>query len=410
MNIAIEAFALSSERITGIGNVVHNYIELLQQLDQKNNYYVYTIDGLKHVKLFNDRWKPVTYSNIIKNTNVKLGVQLKIAKSEKKFSKWFLVILLKVTKMFLELIDSIYYPIWIAYSMHKNRIDVYFGTFADYFPILISPGIKKIWLIHDLVWKIFPQMLQVNSSVVKNIFTKYSMNRCDLLLSVSNNTKNDLMNLLKIKTKIITLFNAANSSQFYPANNAAINLIKKKLSIKGPYILSVCTLEPRKNLESLIKAYAQMKYSSSYKLVLVGMHGWKNSSLFDLLTKTQLDNQVILTGYVPDEYLAPLFSGATMFVYPSVYEGFGLPVLEAMKCGCPVITSNSSSLPEVIGDAGILVDPTNIDDLSAAMVRLITNKKLCATYKRKGLQQSLLFSWEKSCRQLMDIFNSIIIK
>jgi glycosyltransferase involved in cell wall biosynthesis len=181
--------------------------------------------------------------------------------------------------------------------------------------------------------------------------------------------------------------------------------VKRKFGINGKYILSVCTLEPRKNLTTLLDAYTMMERHRRHRLVLVGMSGWKNTTLFELIERHPAKDSIIVTGYVPAEDLAPLYSGAEVFVFPTLYEGFGLPVLEAMQCGCPVISSTSSSIPEVAGNACIQVDPHDIPGLAQSMERVLSDKALRGSMGRKGLARSRLFSWEKSAARLLDILH-----
>ncbi len=187
----------------------------------------------------------------------------------------------------------------------------------------------------------------------------------DLVIADSKATKNDLVELLGFdekKIKVIYL-GVSDSWKEKPVNINKLKVIKKKYKIKGEYILSVGTLEPRKNIKSVIKAFNELK-KSNLKLVLVGKLGWGG----DIKKITEkIDSGVVVTGFIPDEDLAPLYQGAHCFVYPSLYEGFGLPVLEAMASGTPVITSNVSSLLEIAGEAALLVDPKKTSEITKAL-------------------------------------------
>jgi glycosyltransferase involved in cell wall biosynthesis len=228
------------------------------------------------------------------------------------------------------------------------------------------------------------------------------MKKIDLLISISENTKKDAHFILNIKTRIEAIPLAADRKIFYRASKESVKKIKKKYNISRRYILSVCTLEPRKNLESLLRAFEKIKDRGKYQLVLVGMTGWIGSDFFENLSDRDIMNDIVFTGYVPNRDLAPLYTGSDLFVFPSLYEGFGLPVLEAMQCGCPVITSNCSSLPEVIGDAGIMIDPTDIAALTRSVEKVLSNPAVRNDMKMKGLDRSKLFSWEKAARSMLD--------
>ena len=204
------------------------------------------------------------------------------------------------------------------------------------------------------------------------------------------------------------------SNNFYPVNDS--DLIKKTLKHykidKSPYFLSLCTLEPRKNLDFLIKCFFKLIIENptlDINLVLVGVSGWKNKTIFiEVQNSPLLKSRVIFTGYVPDQDLSAIYSGAVAFIFPSLYEGFGLPVLEAMQCGTPVISSNSSSLPEVVGDAGILIDPKDEDHLCQAMLDVLTDSNLRESLRKKGLERAKQFSWKKCADQTVEIYKKII--
>jgi glycosyltransferase involved in cell wall biosynthesis len=407
MRIAIEALSLSSKNLTGIGNVTLNYIREFQKADPDNSYYIYTIDGLNHAVLSGGRWSHVQYNWRVKRLKYSVTDALASARnsgtgtvSSKLRTVWY-----RALKMALEVIDRVCLYLWLAASMRKNKIDVYIGFFADFFPLFFFLPVKKIWLIHDLVWKLFPETTDMNSRY-KNRAIVRNMKRADLLLSVSENTRKDLLGLLDIKKEIVTLHNAADRKVFYKADSKSVALIKKKYGITRPYILSVCTLEPRKNLAALLDAYAKIERRGRHQLVLVGMSGWKNTKLFDMIERHPAKDSILVTGYVPAEDLAPLYSGAAVFVFPTLYEGFGMPVLEAMQCGCPVISSTSSSIPEVAGDACVLVDPLDTEGLASSMANVLSDRTLRNGMSRKGLARSKEFSWEKSAARLRAIIKS----
>lgn len=173
------------------------------------------------------------------------------------------------------------------------------------------------------------------------------------------------------------------------------------------YVLTVGTLEPRKNQIRLVEAFHLMRQrgaAPNLKLVLAGRKGWLYEDLFRRVEELGLTKDVIFTGIVPDKDLPALMNGALMFVYPSLYEGFGLPVLEAMACGVPVITSNRSSLPEVVGDAGLLVDPENESALAEALIVILSNQARRQKMSRRGISQAARFSWEEAARQTLKVY------
>jgi glycosyltransferase involved in cell wall biosynthesis len=175
----------------------------------------------------------------------------------------------------------------------------------------------------------------------------------------------------------------------------------ERWSIRRPYILAVGNLQPRKNLLRLIEAFAQLitERRIPHQLVLAGKAKWRESDIHRTVRRLGIEDRIVFTGRVPDEDLACLLNGAELFVYPSLYEGFGLPVLEAMACGTPVVTSNCTSIPEVAGDAALLVDPYRVDELADAIHHVLSDESLRARLREKGLARSQMFSWRQTARK-----------
>ncbi len=225
----------------------------------------------------------------------------------------------------------------------------------------------------------------------------------DYVFTISECTKLDICEYFGIEpNRVFVAPPAASTELYHPVTDLAlINKVRKKYNIPdGRYFLTLATVEKRKNLETSIKSFRQVLRQPGCEdlfFVLVGTRGWKVNEIIDSISKdTVLRSKVIFTGFIPDKYLSAIYSGAEGFIYPSLYEGFGLPPLEAMQCGVPVITSNTSSLPEVVGDSGILVDPKDTEQISQAMLLLLTNSELRESYIRKGKEKATHFSWE-SC-------------
>ncbi|OBW95289.1 glycosyltransferase family 4 protein [Gallibacterium salpingitidis] len=208
------------------------------------------------------------------------------------------------------------------------------------------------------------------------------------------------------KNKIITLYLGVNPDF---CSNRRDDILLSKLNLKEKsYILSVCTLEPRKNLLSLVKAYRQLpeQIKNKYPLVLVGHKGWKNSELFSYLEELIIKKQAVITGYLSDEAVKVIYSSAKVFVYPSLYEGFGLPIIEAMASGTPVITSNYGAMAEVAGNAAMLVDPSSIEQISSAIMQLLEEESLYTNLVQSGLNRASYFHWEKTVDNLISIMNN----
>jgi glycosyltransferase involved in cell wall biosynthesis len=208
---------------------------------------------------------------------------------------------------------------------------------------------------------------------------------------------------------VVTPLAAANV--FLPINDTCLirdTLINYGIPTHRPYLLTLCTLEPRKNLAAVIRAFVSLirqNLDCDLNLVLVGIQGWKNKSIFDEINKSEkLKSRIFFTGFVPDQDLSAIYSGATCFVYPSLYEGFGLPPLEAMQCGVPVITSNVSSLPEVVGDAGMMVSPKDEEGLCRAIYRVASDQSLRASLAVKSLERAQQFSWSRCAQQTIQLY------
>lgn len=258
----------------------------------------------------------------------------------------------------------------------------------------------KVTTIHDFGFLKYPEVAHPKIKAVMERRFKWIKKEVDLIIAVSQATKKDIMEILNIpEEKIRVIYEAVSEDVNQVKDQKIIEKVKKKYGLKGNYLLSVATLEPRKNLKRIIQAFALLK-TKNLKLVVAGKQGWGD---FKNLSSTN----VIFTGYVSHEDKQALYSGATCFVFPSLYEGFGLPILEAMKCGCPVVTSNISSMPEVAGKAGILVDPLNVKNIAEGINQAIKDKKELIN---KGFEQVKKFSWEKTARETLKIYQESLEK
>jgi glycosyltransferase involved in cell wall biosynthesis len=275
-------------------------------------------------------------------------------------------------------------------------------------------SLRKLITIHDLIPIKYPEYFENKSdNVVHQIIN--SLKPDNFVVCVSEATKNDLLEVSKLdESQVFVVPLAASKTLFYPVSNQEnINLKLEKYVIPAnqPYLLSISTLEPRKNIDAIIRGFATLVLQENLQdlhLVLVGTKGWDFDKIFEAINVVpQIKARIIFTGYVPDEDLAALYSGALAFVYMSLCEGFGLPPLEAMQCGTPVICSQNTSLPEVVGNAGILVNPLNQEEISDAMLKIYKNNSLSATLKLKSIERASLFSWDKFAQQTFDVYQKI---
>ena len=275
-------------------------------------------------------------------------------------------------------------------------------------------GLEVFLTVHDLIPKLFPEFCGDASPALLDA-TLQSLKPDNWVLCVSEATKNDLCNHVPYldPKKVLVVYHGA-SGEFFPCSDPhTLAGVRSKYRIPtGPYILSLSSLEPRKRLDHLIHCFARLvkeHHISDLNLVLAGPKGWKYEKIFEMLTNhMDLKDRIILTGFVDENDLPALYSGALAFAYPSLYEGFGLPVLEAMQCGVPVITSNTSSLPEVVGMAGIMVNPKDEDALCQAILDIYGNPSLRAELSRNALERSGRFSWRKSTDEIINAYKTAL--
>ncbi|NJR50155.1 MAG: glycosyltransferase family 4 protein [Leptolyngbyaceae cyanobacterium CSU_1_3] len=268
-----------------------------------------------------------------------------------------------------------------------------------------------IFTMHDLIPILYPQYFKFRDTQhLKSAIARIRKDQ-DYLICVSESTKQDFCNFTTIDPARVFVISSAASESFYQVTDRTLILeTLRRFNIPpSPFIMSLATLEPRKNLDFLIKGflkYIQEMNDQETNLVLIGALGWKYDRIFESLPEAdqKLRSRIILTGYIPDQDLSAIYSGASVFAYPSLYEGFGLPPLEAMQCGTPVITSNTSSLPEVVGDAGIMIDPHQEDELCQAFSTILNSQKIQAEMSHKSLQRASQFSWEKCAEQTANLY------
>lgn len=270
---------------------------------------------------------------------------------------------------------------------------------------------KHIITVHDLSYYLFDNVFTTGQRNFKKINARWGIKRAEAIITDANSTKRDILRLFPgiDEEKIKVIYLGVNPIFKEEITLKEIEKVKREYKITGDYILYVGTLEPRKNIKVLIESFNQVikKLDKSIKLVIAGKKGWMYDELFKKIEEYKLIDRIIFTGYVPDDKLPALYKGAKIFVYPSLYEGFGLPPLEAMSCGTPVITSNTSSLPEVVGDAGYLFDPNNAQELTDKILLLLNNEALRQEFINKGKKRSALFDWDKTAAETLKVYEKI---
>ncbi len=294
--------------------------------------------------------------------------------------------------------------------LERPKPDVFF-TPSHYAPRL-SPS-PTVISIMDVAYLKFPEYFAERDLYQLKSWTAYSVKKASHIITISNSSKDDILKEYGVPTdKVSVVYPGIKGITTLSPHIYAMNELKNKYSISDTYVLSVGTLQPRKNTARLIEAFAKIKTSKDYAnkaldLVVVGKKGWLYEEILAAPEKFGVVDSVKFLDFVSDEDLEQLYKNANCYVLPSLYEGFGLPVLEAMKYDCPVITSNVSSLPEAAGDAALFVDPTDVDAIAKNIRKLLEDKSLRQDLIKKGREQIKKFSWEKSAKETLAILEKV---
>jgi glycosyltransferase involved in cell wall biosynthesis len=365
MRIGIDATALPPQAV-GAANYIINLIQTLLRIDATNEYVIFS--KLAHASLFDS-----TRAEIVQA--VLPSPVLRIAWEQTA----------------------------LPFLARQRRLDL---LHSPHYTMPLAKTCRVIVTIHDLTFFLDPQMHLPYKRIFFRTMIPLSARRADALITISESTRQDLLRFLPLDARRVTAIPLGVAARFSPLDDAAAtDKIRNKYRLPARFILAVGVLEPRKNLPTLVRAFrALVEQGLPHSLVLVGHKGWMFDELFRTIANLDLAQRVIFTGYVPEEELPLVYNAADLFVYPSLYEGFGLPILEAMACGVPVITSNLSSMPEVAGDAGILVDPNDVNALADAMTRVLTDRVLRATLAAKGLARARSFSWERMAQETLAVY------
>lgn len=391
MKIGIDCSLVLSQ-MAGIGQYTFNLVKNLIKLDQENNYLLYPVfeynrDYSFYVKNLQE----------LKHQNVKIAYQ----NLPKKIVKglWNK----KLSNFNSNLIDLENY-------LKFGNIDLLHST-TFYLP-KFKKKCTKVVTIYDVSFMTHPE--HHTAETIENCTkgTKEAVNIADIILVISEHTKKDLIEYFKVSADKIIVTYLGKDESFRKVNDSIfINNFLAKHNLPKDYILFVGSLEPRKNVKGLIKAYAQLseQLKQNYPLVITGAKGWLNSDIYPLVQDLKLEKYLHFTGYITQEEMPLLYSQSSLFVYPSLYEGFGLPVLEAMACEVPVITSNISSIPEITGENGaILINPNNDEELSNKIKEVLESSILAENLAKNGKLQSEKFSWENCAKETLKIYQSLI--
>lgn len=299
-------------------------------------------------------------------------------------------------------------PIKLAFG---PKIDIFFtlGHYGPHFsraPYAIT--------IFDLSYLHYPALFNKSDLYQLVNWSKHSVINSKHIFTISQSSKKDIVKNYNVNpAKVTVTYPGYDTKRFKPQPNAKIEATKKKYEIQGNYIIFVGTLQPRKNIERLIIALSNLIQDTRYRiqdtqLVIVGKKGWLYEPIFEKVQKLKLKDQVIFTNYVPDVDLSALISGAKVYVLPSLWEGFGIPVIEAQACGVPVVVSNVSSLPEIVGEGAILINPESVDSIATGLQKVLTNPKTRSDLVAKGFKNIKRFSWQICADQTLKVLSQTV--
>jgi len=371
LRIGIDAHSVGT-KLGGNESYAVNLIEALAQIDSVNNYTIYVTTNEARDR-FTDRWSNFKVRATLPHTPL------------------------------------IRIPLTLSAELRKNPVDLLHVQFTAP-PFCPCPVVVSI---HDLSFEHLPETFKRRSRTQLRLTVRHSARRAARILSLSEHTRRDIIQTYGIDAERVSAIPLAAADHFGPIDdNRELQRVRHNYGIDGDYILSVGSIQPRKNLARLIRAYASLRGSCSAdklpKLVLVGKCAWLYDETLRTLEEAGVKDTVVLTGYVPEKDLPALYSGALCFVYPSYFEGFGLPPLEAMKCGAPVIVGDRTSLPEVVGDAAIAVDPFDIEAIAAAITRLLNNSALRKEFSVRGQERARTFSWQKTAQETLTVYREVV--
>ena len=368
MRIGIDAHMIG-EHETGNESFIKGVVHALHQVDRVNQYYVFVQQKYQDILSYLER----------------PGFQLVSLSSAN------------------ALIRNV---ITLPRNVRKYELDALFATYTvplfSYCPVVVA--------VHDLSYIHFPEFFPPRVRLQLSAMIPWSIRRAAHVTALSEFSKQDLIDQYNIPGEKITVTYLSVDDRFQPMErNLALAQIRQKYPVGERFILAVGNLQPRKNIPRLLKAFSQLHRSRqiNHQLVVVGQDLWYAQNIYQAVQELSVDDKVIFTGYVDDEELPLLYNAADLFVYPSLFEGFGIPVLEAMRCGTPTVTSNTSSLPEVIGHSALSFDPYNVDAIADVIYSIVVDEERRKMLGKQCLQRSQVFSWEDTAKRLIRVFEGV---
>jgi glycosyltransferase involved in cell wall biosynthesis len=371
MHIAIDAHSVGTG-LAGNETYAANLVEALAEVDSENRYTVY-VTREEAARRFGGRWANV-------------GVRRTLPHAP----------LVRI-------------PLTLSAELRRRPVDLLHVQYTAP-PLAPCPVVATV---HDLSFEHIPETFKRRSRAQLRLTVRATARRAAHVVAPSEFTRRDLIETYGLDPARVTAIPLAAAPRFRPVAEAGeLERVRRRYGIAGDYVLAVGSIQPRKNLARLVRAYSALRRargrSNLPQLVLVGKKGWLYDDTLDAIEDERLAGSVVLTGYVSEGDLPALYTGALCFAYPSFYEGFGLPPLEAMSCGAPVLTGNLTSLPEVVGDAGLTVDPFDAGAITQALARLIDDDALRAELRERGLRRARGFDWRETARMTLQIYRRVM--
>jgi glycosyltransferase involved in cell wall biosynthesis len=395
MNIAIDIRSLMEANKSGVAEYTYNLIDNLLKIDSENQYFLF-YNSFSDITSNLPKWnQPNVHFCGFKYPNKLFNLSLKLFNYP------------KLDKLIAKRLPQ-------AVDRSPSTVDLFIFPNLNF--ISLSRNCQRIITVHDLSFELYPQFYSWKGRFWHKIINpKKIISSADKIIAVSENTKNDLINIYKIPAEKISIVYSGIDQKFQPiAKEEKLNHIREKYNLSENFILYLGNLEPRKNIEGLIEAFNILKsqqipntryqiLDTNYQLILTGFPAWSYQSIYERAEESKFRDDIKFIGYVDPKDKLYLYNLAKLFVYPSFYEGFGFPPLEAMASGTPVIASHSSSLGEIVGQAGLLVDPHNTANIAEAMRQVLTDEKLRDNLIAKGLEQSQKFNWKNTAEQILNL-------
>jgi len=365
MKIGVDARPLSYQ-LTGIGVYLKHLLDEIQKIDHQNDYYLIS-NGPIDYDLNNPRWSKVA------------------------------------GRLDRKLLSTLWMQLNAPLIAVRRNLDLFWGS-RHHLPLLLPPGIRTVVTVHDIVNRLYPGTMALPNLLVERLLMKLSLKRSDAIIADSCSTAADIKDELGISVNKIATIHLG--TPVFPREPKCGP--EQSNDVPSKYFLFVGTLDPRKNFERIFKAFELLRpLSQELHLVIVGGQGWKNRDFLEMVSQHPLKAQIHMPGYLPRNQLVTYYKNAICLMFPSLYEGFGLPILEAMSCGTPVITSNVSSMKEVAGGAALLVNPYDTGAIAKAMNKLLRDEQLRERLINMGFQRARKFSWKKCAEQTLEVLNTV---